>query len=208
MGVTLLHEAGKRFGRLVVQRRAENHASGNAQWLCLCDCGTEKLVTGSGLASGRTKSCGCLRKERNKTARKTHGMCYSLEYGIWGAMMQRCYNTANKQYMDYGGRGITVCKRWHKFENFYADMKSRPSAKHMLERVENHLGYSYENCIWALRTTQANNKRNNRLIALNGRKQTLAQWCRELGVKYSTASNRLNRYGWSEEEALLGRRTL
>jgi hypothetical protein len=132
-------------------------------------------------------------------------MCGTPEYEVWKAMIQRCTNPLNGDYRNYGGRGITVCERWLKFENFYADMGLRPTPGHMLERKKNHLGYSPENCIWDTLPAQANNRRSNRLIALDGYTQTLAQWCRELGLAPGTARVRLKR-GWSEEEALLGRR--
>ncbi len=92
-------------------------------------------------------------------AHKTHGMWYSKEYGVWDAMIQRCTNSKNKSFYNYGGRGINVSSSWRKFANFYEDMGDRPSPRHTLERLDNDLGYSRENCEWKTRDYQMHNRR-------------------------------------------------
>ena len=153
---------GQKFGRLAAIKRADKHTS-HAVWLCVCECGNEVLVRSCHLRSGHTQSCGCLQKERTSEASIKHGHNTknkrTPEYNIWAMMIQRCENPKNKNYPDYGGRGVTVCERWKTFENFLADMGERPSPNHSLERVDNNKGYSPENCIWADKTIQARNQR-------------------------------------------------
>ena len=172
--------------------------------LCTCKCGTQKPVRVDKLAKEESKSCGCARDE----ALTTHGFTTSSkggnsrEYAIWNSMKQRCLNKNNKQYPEYGGRGITVCSRWKdSFEKFYADMGKRPFKGASLERLDNNKGYSPDNCKWANRDTQNNNKRNNRPITLNGVTKNLGQWASEFGVSHSTIIHRI-KAGWDIERAI------
>lgn len=117
-------------------------------------------------------------------------------------MKSRCSPQAEGQNRrDYFDRGIRVCERWLTFENFYADMGDKPTSKHTIERRNNALGYCPENCYWALRKVQNNNKRSNKMLTYNGRTQTLAAWCEELKLHYHTVKSRLNRGGHSIESA-------
>lgn len=116
-------------------------------------------------------------------------------------VVQRCKNPKVKNWHDYGGRGITVCDRWLKFENFLDDMGFRPSDGHSLERRDNNAGYSKENCYWATRLEQAKNKRNNRWIEILGKRQHLAEWAREYNVDHTLIIQRINR-GWTEHDAI------
>jgi len=130
--------------------------------LCKCNCGKETIVRGSDLKSEKTKSCGCFLK---KGGRLTHGHSkigkVSKVYMVWCDIKKRCNNKNNKDYKYYGGRGIKVCKRWSKFENFLRDMGEVPSGL-TLDRINNDLGYFKKNCRWATRKEQANNQRSNR----------------------------------------------
>jgi len=118
-------------------------------------------------------------------------------------MKERCCNQHARDYRYYGGRGITVCERWLlSFVAFLEDMGRRPSLRHMLERLDNDGPYSPENCCWATRIEQANNRRNNRLLTWNGRTQTLAAWSRETGIPQHRIEQRLNRCDWSIADAL------
>jgi hypothetical protein len=117
-------------------------------------------------------------------------------------MKQRCYLTSSVAYKDYGARGITVCDRWKdSFENFYADMGPRPSNLYSLERGRNEEGYSPDNCHWATWDEQMNNTRRNRWIEVKGKRQTITQWARQLGIDPSTIRTRLKK-GWTESEAV------
>ena len=120
-------------------------------------------------------------------------------YRCWRSMMQRCYRVKEKSFPRYGGRGITVCDRWHDFANFLADMGERPNGKE-LDRIDNSNGYGPENCRWATRTQQVRNRDITRIIECNGIKRPLAEWCDILGMNYKMLQRRLN-IGWLPEKA-------
>jgi len=153
---------GQRFGRLVVVSLEKSPRS-RPHWRCVCDCGEQRVVYGYSLTSGRTVSCGCFKVAfatlLNLSHGHTRGRSQSPEYSVWEAMIQRGTNPKNRDWKNYGGRGITVCSRWLQFSNFLADMGRRPSPNLSLERVNNDLGYSAENCKWATRKEQRANQR-------------------------------------------------
>jgi len=132
-----------------------------------------------------------------------HGMSKTHpEYRIWASMKSRCANPNDPGYFRYGGRGIKVCDRWKEsFTAFYEDMGQRPSPRHSLDRIDTDGGYEPDNCRWVLPKTQSNNRRDNRLVTLDGRTQTLTEWIREKGLHYGTVRVRVSR-GWSYEDAL------
>lgn len=136
-----------------------------------------------------------------KGRRITHGMSKTREYHIWFNMMDRCYNPANAAYANYGGRGITVCERWHMFENFYADICPRPVGRLTLDRKDNSLGYSKENCRWTTYKIQQRNRRDNRLYTINGETCSVSEWSERFGLRVNTVLMRLNS-GWPIEKAL------
>jgi hypothetical protein len=190
---------GQSFQRLTVLGRVKG-----AKWLCRCACGSEKAVLTSSLLSGRSGSCGCLRKEIMRTRATTHGMSDSNEYNIWHKMLLRCTDPSNPGYINYGGRGVSVCDRWKSFQNFLADMGPRPSAEHSIDRYPNNDGdYEPDNCRWATRVEQNNNTRRNRMVEYLGQVMTLAQAIEKSGSahRYGTILKRINS-GWSVERAL------
>lgn len=194
--------SGQRFGMWTVSSQSKLDKAQTVQWLCRCDCGTERWVRSAPLKAGRSLSCGCLRDAAFVERQTIHGMKGSREYQTWDRMKQRCYNPSHHHYADYGGRGITICERWvHSFENFYADMGSRPSENHSIDRLDNNGPYSPRNCRWATRIQQARNTRTNHFLEYKGQTKTMMEWSNESGVSYSTLSRRI-RSGWSVEKSL------
>jgi len=193
----------QRFGRLVAMHRGPSTEHKNTRWVCVCDCGNEKLVHTTHLRSGRSQSCGCLSKEITSAQRKTHGQSRTTLFRRWAGMINRCHNPETERYKDYGARGITVCKRWHSFENFLADMGEPPPGM-TLDRINNDWGYGPFNCRWATRTEQARNKRSNRVIDAGDGPMSTAEAAERYGIKPSSLSWRLN-HGWTDYEAIHGK---
>lgn len=201
----LIELIGRKFDRLTVLAQNPVRAlSGSVRWDCICDCGTRSTVRGSELVNGNISSCGCLQKETVTT----HGMGYHPEYNIWNLMIQRCTNKNNQDYQDYGGRGITVCDRWlNSIRDFLTDMGPRPSPSHSLDRKENSKGYYKDNCRWATREEQNNNRRNNVFYEYRGRLYTIPQLAelpeaKKKGISSTTLAARITRSKYSVEEAL------
>ncbi len=194
----LINLIGKKFGRLVVIKRMDNNKQRQSMWLCVCDCGNEKIILGYNLKNSNTKSCGCLQIEKVTK----HGYSTSKTYNSWRHMIQRCADLNHKFYHNYGGRGITVCKKWLKFENFLEDMGEPPSAKHSIDRINNNGNYCKSNCRWATRKEQVSDMRNNLYFTYKNKTQLLIEWSEETGIPYSTLWQRIYRLGWSIEKAL------
>lgn len=167
-----------------------------AFWNCRCLCGTLRVVRGLDIRCGTTKSCGCLIREKTAKRSTTHGHAsggkLSPTYHSWMAMKNRCLSKSARQYKDYGGRGITICKRWLDFRNFLADMGERP-ARMTLDRKNNNGGYSKANCRWATSRQQARNRRDTRLVTWRGKTLCMGDWVSLLGWSYQRLHNRLSR---------------
>lgn len=191
----------KTFGRLTVTGPAIRRA-GRVHWQCRCECGSTPVVFVGSLRAGRTESCGCLRAETTAARNHAHGGTSLPEYRVWLSMRTRCTNSAEPSYPRYGGRGIQVCERWESFENFLADMGSRPTRHHQIERTDNDGNYEPGNCRWATRSENCNNRVSSRVLVHDGRTLTLAEWARETGLNSHTVANRIDRLGWSVQRAL------
>jgi hypothetical protein len=202
----LTESVGKRFARLVVIRVLERDRHGRVQWLCRCDCGIEKVIRASHVSVGATRSCGCLRTEevilRMKTQFLKHGMEGTPIYSVWGNMKDRCNNSRNRYYADYGGRGIKFCDEWKEFEPFMRWAFASGYRKGLtLDRIDNDLGYSPSNCRWSEWIPQANNKRNNVILEYNGERRSIARWAALLSVPDARIRQRIVN-GWSPADAL------
>jgi len=192
---------GKTFGRLTVVAIS---ATKPRYYACVCTCGVTKEVFISHLVGGKIISCGCYHKEVvSAQARKrntTHKMYGTRAYITWNSMINRCGNENSPNYKNYGARGITVCNSWNDFNQFYKDMGDPPAGL-SLERVDNEKHYSKDNCIWATRSQQANNKRTSIKITYNGKTQTVSNWCHELNIKRGYVYDRIAA-GWDRIKAL------
>ena len=151
---------GQRFGRLVVVS-GPVIKSRKTRWNCQCDCGGTITTLSGSLIRGRTKSCGCLRRENTGAMFRTHGHWGSRTHAIWKTMRQRINNPDNKDYKHYGGRGIQICERWNDYENFLADLGECPPG-YSIERIDVDGNYCPENCCWIPHSDQPKNQRNRR----------------------------------------------
>jgi len=191
--------SGKTFGRLFVTGKTKLEKE-VLFWECICNCGTICFVRGQQLRIGKTLSCGCLHRDMTSKASYIHGMSHKQIHNIWCSIKQRCNNVKNSSYHNYGGRGITICDEWLDFDRFYSDMGECPAGM-TIDRIDNDKGYFKENCHWATRKEQANNRRNGKKIEFNGVEKTQAEWEDFLSLPRGIIWGRLNR-GWSIERAL------
>lgn len=203
MSAQPLNISGMKFGRLTAIKLTKPKKKAT-QWICRCECGTEKSISLTSLKSGETKSCGCLQKETFGRHSITHGMSKIPEYHIWVSMKQRCYDPSATGFSNYGGRGIKVCDRWRtSFTNFLKDVGVRPSIKHSLDRFPNNDGdYEPSNCRWATKKEQAGNRRSCHLLEFNGQIMTISEWSEKTGIPRNAIYLRINHMGWSIERSL------
>ena len=155
---------GLTFGRLTVVSEGDRNKHRQRTYLCRCQCGSEVVVVGGALRSGRTTSCGCRQREVVGALNIKHGHGNTREdvhpvYRTWLAMRNRCNNPNDKHYADYGARGISVSPDWDDFKNFLADMGEKPGPQYSIDRIDNEKGYYPGNCRWATPLEQAANKR-------------------------------------------------
>jgi len=193
--------SGAIVGRLTAIEPTDRRSGNNVVWRCRCSCGTETFVHTGNLATGKTRSCGCWKRDRNFRHGATTHRSMSPEYSVWASMLRRCTNPKNPRFSRYGGRGITVCERWKDFASFIADMGPRPEGPLTIERLDNDGPYSPENCRWASYREQSRNTSQNRLLTLDGVTLCLQDWCVRLGLTRNAVNARL-RSGWSVERIL------
>jgi len=196
----LVDLTGKRFGSYVVISEAEKQ-NRQSRWNCLCDCGTTKTVFGSSLVSGGTVSCGCHRIKIHTTHGQTKNHQQSTSYRSWYKMILRCTHKKDTNYHRYGGRGITICDKWLKFEGFYEDMGDCQE-KMSLDRINVNGNYEPNNCRWATFKEQQNNRRDNYFIEFNGLRKTLSEWSDYTGINYVTIQSRIKLLHWDVGKAL------
>lgn len=184
---------------------AESQDGRTRRWVeATCKCGNRFKLLLDSIKSGNTKSCGCYKRAYSKIQWVTHGGTCRQEllttYNSWKAMKSRCYIPSNVKFHNYGGRGITVCKRWMKFSNFLEDMGIRPY-KYTLDRIDCNGNYCKKNCRWATTAQQNINKRTNRVLEKDGIRLPVCVWAKKLGINCKTIDARL-RKGWSDTESL------
>lgn len=191
--------SGQRFNRLLVVARSNppNAPNGDSLWVCVCDCGKQYIGRGASVRKGHVKSCGCLNIEQSTT----HGQWKSPVYICWRNMMRRCYNPKDDAYKNYGGRGISVCERWHDVRNFVTDMEPSFQKGLTIDRTDTNGNYSQENCRWVTAAENNSNRRDTVLITVGGITKSMHAWALENGLDGSTVHKRIKKYGWTPEQA-------
>ena len=201
---------GRKFGRLTVLERSTKIVPKNVVWICKCDCGEIIEVTASSLRRGNTKSCGCLRREMMSNKPHDHHLCKSRLYVVWTQMKNRCYDSKNAKYKDYGARGITITDEWLGKDGFITFYKwayangyddSVPKGQCTLDRIDVNGNYEPSNCRWVSNDVQALNKQNTVYLTIDGVTKPLIVWCREYGVNDSMVRRRIYK-GMDAYEAL------
>lgn len=198
---------GRRFGMLAVtgfdcDYRYPNGAH-TEKWLCKCDCGKIVSVLRKNLLSGNTTSCGCVRISKSIRRLTKHGGKGTKLYDVWCGIKDRCYNSNNRSFLYYGGRGISMDAKWkHNYENFkiWSELNGYKEGL-TIDRIDVNGNYEPSNCRWVDRSTQANNRSNNITIEYNDEMHTCAEWAHIKGINYDTLNNRYNS-GMSAEDIL------
>jgi hypothetical protein len=173
---------------------------------CECFCG--KRMVRQYWSAVKNKSCGCLVSELSRKQMTTHDLSHTKTYEIWYGMNRRCYDPKHKDYKSYGKKGVTVSKEWREsFETFLSDMGERPEGL-SIDRIDNNLGYSKENCRWATNKTQCRNKRaQNKILTINGVSKTAIEWSEVEGAESYPNILWRSRNGWSDEDAVFKKST-
>ena len=179
---------GERFGRLVAVNRVENGKHRQSKWLCKCDCGNYCIVFSANLKRMHTQSCGCHRVNTSSMKHRKHGMHNTKIYNAWNGMKSRCFNKNDKYYLNYGGRGITVCDEWkNDFKAFFDwAMENGYSDKLTIDRIDVNGNYEPSNCRWVTQKVQQNNRTNNVLLEFLGEIHTISEWSELLGIDKAT----------------------
>lgn len=169
-------QVGDRVGRLTVVDRLTS-----VQTLVVCDCGRYKVVDNSGLVSGESKSCGCLRRDLMREKRTKHGKSRTKIYGVWAGMRGRCSSPSNTAYKTHGARGISVCAEWSSsFELFKAWAEQNGYREGLcIDRINNDGNYEPSNCRWVTIRENCNNTRRSRYLTIFGETKTISNWARD-----------------------------
>lgn len=193
----LVDRTGHVYGRLKVLRRLECGPASKGRrtkWVCVCECGTEKIATGHELASGDTTSCGCLRREKTGQKSRRHGLSGTPTYRSWQAAKDRCHNPKSSKYAVYGGAGITMCDKWrNSFDAFLEDMGERPEG-HTLDRLDQCKGYEPGNVQWATPAEQSINRGTTKLYRWRASWMTTRQIAEAEGVPFNSLRKVVSKY--------------
>jgi hypothetical protein len=192
---------GQVFNKLTVIECVGSNKHQKRLWKCQCECGSNKevIITGNDLKRGHTKSCGCLIKTRNDW--KKQELKGTSFYQCWQGIKKRCNNKNCKGYENYGGRGITYQENWNDFINFKNDMydsylihcKEYGEENTSIDRINVNDNYDKNNCRWATRQVQNENKRNNIFITFNDKIKTITEWSKIYNLNYTTLKRRYDK---------------
>lgn len=201
---------GQVFGRLTAVEPVEHVI----YWKCVCVCGNVTYARGRALKNGKHQSCGCLNRDRTIEVHTKHGMARTRIFKIHTGILQRCYNTTNPSFGNYGGRGITVCEGWRVFENFARDIGERPTPKHSVDRGDNDGGYwcgKCDECVqndyplngkWRTVKEQQRNRRITKFLTFKDQTKAISEWADLTGISGRTIWTRVNKFNWSAEDAI------
>lgn len=206
---------GMKFGRWTVIKYAgmqinvtKTRTKLRPYFLCKCDCGTKRIVRGSGLTNGSSHSCGCYNREMSTFKNTKMVRLHDIKlYNVWKSIKQRCLNQNCKAYPDYGGRGITICDEWkNDFWSFYDWSIDNGYANRLtIDRKDNNKGYCPDNCRIATYKEQALNTRRNHYITIDGETKTAQEWADISGIDQKLICDRVAR-GWVNQEILMPRK--
>lgn len=195
-----LDMTGRKFGKWTVISLDPNKPANS---ICQCECGVIQSRKSAQIRwaenKGIVQSCQSCAAIRGGT---THGQSKTPEHIVWVAMLDRCNRETHPFFHRYGGRGISVCERWHDYANFISDVGIRPSKKHSLDRINNDGNYEPSNCRWATQKVQLRNTSVNRIIEFNGQSKCLVEWSEETGISAAAIKMRIDVHKWSIEDAL------
>lgn len=196
-------QIGQKFGRLTILEYAGKSNNKSILVKCRCDCGKECVKLLCRLKSGNTLSCGCLKNDILMNRNTKHNLSKTHLYKIYNEIKNRCYNSKDKIYQRYGAKGIKMNENWLgkngfiSFYNwainngYYYEKLSNGRSKLTIDRIDNNKGYSPDNCRWVTNEEQANNKKNNVIIEINGEKKHLREIAKEKNIKFNTLFKRL-----------------
>lgn len=189
---------GQIFQHWSVLKMENSCKHGHRMYLCECVCGKRKILRGSMLLSGNSKSCGCAYPKSTTT---THGKSKSYTYKSWVAMKTRCLNFMDARFPHYGGKGVKICERWvDSFENFYADMGERPYGT-TIDRIDSRGNYEPSNCRWATPMEQTLNRSETVWVDYKGERMCFTHLCKKYGVSRAMIKGRLKK-GMTLDEAI------
>lgn len=197
------------FGRLVAIERAGVSRDKRPMWRCACVCGRESVVIAKNLLNGRSRSCGCVSREKAGNRTRTHGATVagrdgrpSFEYQSWQAMKERCHNPNDVDFSRYGGRGVTVCVEWrHDFAAFLAHIGPKPARGYSVDRIDNDGNYEPGNVRWATQLIQNRNQRRNVRVNFFGESLLLVELVERTGINRTTLRSRAAK-GYSDGDLI------
>lgn len=180
-----------KFGKLTVLYEDKSQKYERVHWICKCDCGNIISVSRNELRDGHTKSCGCLKLKNNGLTTRANYRDNRL-YNIWRGIKKRCTLPSDKDYKNYGGRGIQICNEWLNSYIAFHDwaINNGYSEELTIDRIDYDGNYEPSNCRWVTMKEQNNNKRSNVFFTYNGKTKSMSKWCDEFGVSYEKIKNK------------------